>query len=68
MTHASLVWSINEENQELVFLVLNRVSCVMLNKGKHVVEAVSTLDKILHPKATRMRADLKPILLCSHLL
>ncbi|CAH2064734.1 unnamed protein product [Thlaspi arvense] len=27
-----------------------RVSCVMLNKGKHIVEAVSMLDTILHTK------------------
>ncbi|KDO46754.1 hypothetical protein CISIN_1g006783mg [Citrus sinensis] len=44
-----------------------RASCVMLNKGKHVVEAVSTLDKILHINTAQMKADLmKPLLPSSH--
>ena len=48
-------------------LCFDRASCVMLNKGKHVVEAVSTLDKILHINTAQMQADLKPLPLSSHL-
>ncbi|KAL5847888.1 hypothetical protein ACOSQ3_011412 [Xanthoceras sorbifolium] len=44
-----------------------RASCVMLNKGKNIAEAVSTLDTILHTKTAKMKADLKPLLLSSHL-
>lgn len=44
-----------------------RASCVMLNKGKHVVEAVSTLDTILHSNTTKMKAELKPLVISSHL-
>ncbi|KAK2660784.1 hypothetical protein Ddye_007317 [Dipteronia dyeriana] len=44
-----------------------RASCVMLNKGQNIVEAVSTLDTILHIKTTKMKADLKPLLLSRHL-
>ncbi|KAL0400618.1 UNVERIFIED_CONTAM: Plastidial pyruvate kinase, chloroplastic [Sesamum latifolium] len=42
-----------------------RVSCVMLNKGKHVVKAVSTLDTILNSQYTRAKAELKPLMLSS---
>ncbi|KDP22156.1 hypothetical protein JCGZ_25987 [Jatropha curcas] len=45
-----------------------RASCVMLNKGKHITKAVSTLDKILHSNSAGVRTDLKPNLLCSHFL
>ncbi|KAL2550662.1 Plastidial pyruvate kinase 4 [Forsythia ovata] len=43
-----------------------RLSCVMLNKGKHIVEAVSTLDTILSGKYKKAKAELKPLLLSSH--
>ncbi|KAL0318021.1 UNVERIFIED_CONTAM: Plastidial pyruvate kinase, chloroplastic [Sesamum angustifolium] len=42
-----------------------RASCVMLNKGKHVVKAVSTLDTILNSQYTRAKAELKPLMLSS---
>ncbi|CAK7324136.1 unnamed protein product [Dovyalis caffra] len=41
------------------------VSCVMLNKGKHIVKAVSTLDSILHSKSAERKVEVKPILLSS---
>ncbi|KAK9292048.1 hypothetical protein L1049_020002 [Liquidambar formosana] len=44
-----------------------RASCIMLNKGKHILEAVSTLDTILHSNSTKMKAKLKPLVLLSHL-
>lgn len=44
-----------------------RASCVMLNKGKHIVEAVSVLDTILHAKLTYTRPELRPISLSGHL-
>ncbi|KAF8097708.1 hypothetical protein N665_0283s0013 [Sinapis alba] len=34
-----------------------RASCVMLNKGKHIVEAVSMLDTILHTKLIYKKPD-----------
>ncbi|CAA7056018.1 unnamed protein product [Microthlaspi erraticum] len=34
-----------------------RVSCVMLNKGKNIVEAVSMLDTILHTKLVYKKQD-----------
>ncbi|KAJ0041853.1 hypothetical protein Pint_17685 [Pistacia integerrima] len=43
-----------------------RASCVMLNKGKYIVEAVSTLDTILHLNTSQTKADLRPLLLWSH--
>ncbi|KAJ0053649.1 hypothetical protein Pint_03386 [Pistacia integerrima] len=43
-----------------------RASCVMLNKGKYIVEAVSTLDTILHLNTYQTKAELKPLLLWSH--
>lgn len=49
--------------------VAGRADCVMLNKGKHIVKAVSTLDSILRNTCNqqpRMKAVLKPLLL-SHL-
>ncbi|KAI3458024.1 hypothetical protein Pfo_014687 [Paulownia fortunei] len=43
-----------------------RTSCVMLNKGKHVVKAVSILDTILNSQYTKAKAELKPLMLSSH--
>ncbi|KAL1531978.1 pyruvate kinase [Salvia divinorum] len=40
-----------------------RASCVMLNKGKHITEAVSTLDTILNSQCTNAKAKLKPLML-----
>ncbi|GER46699.1 spermidine synthase [Striga asiatica] len=42
-----------------------RASCVMLNKGKHIVEAVSTLDTILNSQCARAKTELKPLILSS---
>ncbi|GFP81088.1 plastidial pyruvate kinase 4 chloroplastic [Phtheirospermum japonicum] len=42
-----------------------RTSCVMLNKGKHVVKAVSTLDTILNSQCAKAKAELKPLILTS---
>lgn len=39
-----------------------RASCIMLNKGKHVIEAISTLDTILHSKS-KVKSELKPLVL-----
>ncbi|XWS37959.1 hypothetical protein CRYUN_Cryun19dG0089700 [Craigia yunnanensis] len=44
-----------------------RASCIMLNKGKHIVEAVSTLDNILNANSKQMKAQVKPLVLSSHL-
>ena len=44
-----------------------RASCIMLNKGRLIVDAVSTLDIILRSKSTKMKAELKPLVLSSHL-
>ncbi|CAA3008033.1 plastidial pyruvate kinase 4, chloroplastic [Olea europaea subsp. europaea] len=44
-----------------------RISCVMLNKGKHIAEAVSTLVTILSSKYNKTKAELKPLLLSSHI-
>ncbi|KAL1552761.1 pyruvate kinase [Salvia divinorum] len=40
-----------------------RASCVMLNKGKHIAKAVSTLDTILNSQFTNAKAELKPLVL-----
>ncbi|KAG6383235.1 hypothetical protein SASPL_157018 [Salvia splendens] len=42
-----------------------RASCVMLNKGKHIAEAVSTLDTILNSQCTNAKAELKPLMLAN---
>uniref|UniRef100_A0A0D6QXQ1 pyruvate kinase n=1 Tax=Araucaria cunninghamii TaxID=56994 RepID=A0A0D6QXQ1_ARACU len=45
-----------------------RADCVMLNKGRHIIKAVSTLDTILRSTWTqqpKMKAVLKPLLLSS---
>ncbi|KAL7003585.1 pyruvate kinase [Sarracenia purpurea var. burkii] len=44
-----------------------RASCIMLNKGKYILEAISTLDTILHATSTKVKAELKPLVLSSHL-
>ncbi|CAL5367526.1 unnamed protein product [Camellia sinensis] len=44
-----------------------RSSCIMLNKGKHILEAVSTLDNILHGNSTKVKAELKPLIISNHL-
>ncbi|KAF8379686.1 hypothetical protein HHK36_029130 [Tetracentron sinense] len=45
-----------------------RTSCIMLNKGKHILEAVSTLDAILHgSSSTKVKAVLKSLVPSSHL-
>ncbi|XP_059667207.1 plastidial pyruvate kinase 4, chloroplastic-like [Cornus florida] len=41
-------------------------SCIMLNKGKHILEAVSTLDKILHSSNAKVKPISKPLMLSSH--
>ncbi|KAL1217273.1 Plastidial pyruvate kinase 4 [Cardamine amara subsp. amara] len=38
-----------------------RASCVMLNKGKNIVEAVSMLDTILHTKLSYKKPDSKSL-------
>ncbi|XP_058100372.1 plastidial pyruvate kinase 4, chloroplastic [Magnolia sinica] len=47
-----------------------RASCIMLNKGKHIVEAVSTLDSIAQSCSSRrkkMKPELKPLVPSSNL-
>ncbi|XP_022736957.1 plastidial pyruvate kinase 4, chloroplastic [Durio zibethinus] len=44
-----------------------RASCIMLNKGRHIVEAVSTLNSILNSNSEQMKAEVKSLLLSSHL-
>lgn len=48
-------------------LCLSRASCIMLNKGKNLVKAVSTLDAILRGNSTKSTAEMKPLVLSSHL-
>ncbi|KAJ7965376.1 Pyruvate kinase [Quillaja saponaria] len=45
-----------------------RTSCIMLNKGKNIVEAVSFLDTILVKSSKEMKAKLKPLLLSGHMI
>ncbi|XP_068665479.1 plastidial pyruvate kinase 4, chloroplastic isoform X2 [Aristolochia californica] len=47
----------------------SRANCIMLNKGKYVVEAISTLAAILRNMSAKKKvtADLKPLLLSSRL-
>ncbi|XP_057480139.1 plastidial pyruvate kinase 4, chloroplastic-like isoform X2 [Actinidia eriantha] len=42
-----------------------RASCIMLNKGKHILEAVSMMDTILHGNPGKVKAEVKPLLLSS---
>ncbi|GMI63376.1 hypothetical protein like AT3G49160 [Hibiscus trionum] len=44
-----------------------RASCIMLNKGRHIVEAVSTLDNILNSNSKQMKAEVKSLVPSSHL-
>lgn len=46
-----------------------RTSCIMLNKGKCIVEAVSTLESMLHNNSRKKNrnAELKPLVLSSNL-
>lgn len=44
-----------------------RASCIMLNKGKYILEGVSTLETILCSNSTKVKAELKPLVLSSHL-
>ncbi|PIA34648.1 hypothetical protein AQUCO_03700139v1 [Aquilegia coerulea] len=43
-----------------------RASCIMLNKGKFITEAVSTLDSMLRVNTEKVKAELKPLVLSSH--
>lgn len=43
-----------------------RTSCIMLNKGKCIVEAVSFLHRILSNHSTKSDAEFKPLALSSH--
>ncbi|CAI9762471.1 unnamed protein product [Fraxinus pennsylvanica] len=44
-----------------------RLSCVMLNKGKHIAEAISTLDAMSSRKYKKAKAEFEPLLLSSQL-
>ncbi|XP_039035636.1 plastidial pyruvate kinase 4, chloroplastic-like [Hibiscus syriacus] len=44
-----------------------RASCIMLNKGRHIVEAVSTLDNILNSNSKQMKAEVRSLVPSSHL-
>ncbi|GMI95488.1 hypothetical protein like AT3G49160 [Hibiscus trionum] len=44
-----------------------RASCIMLNKGRHIVEAVSALDNILNSNSRRMEAEVRSLVPSSHL-
>ncbi|XP_076957820.1 plastidial pyruvate kinase 4, chloroplastic-like [Bidens hawaiensis] len=44
-----------------------RASCIMLNKGKHILEAIGTLDAILKSSSTKVKAEVKPLVLSNHL-
>lgn len=43
-----------------------RTSCVMLNKGKHILQAVSTLDTILNSHCAKTKPELKPLMFSSN--
>lgn len=45
-----------------------KASCVMLNKGRHIVEAISTLDNILNSNSRQMKAEVKSLVPSSHLV
>ncbi|XP_010266495.1 PREDICTED: plastidial pyruvate kinase 4, chloroplastic [Nelumbo nucifera] len=45
-----------------------KASCIMLNKGKYISKAVSTLDSILNNSSRKVNAELKPLVLSSRLL
>ncbi|KAE8694699.1 Plastidial pyruvate kinase 4 [Hibiscus syriacus] len=44
-----------------------RASCIMLNKGRHIVEAVSTLDNILNSNSKQMKAEVRSLVPSNHL-
>ncbi|GJX43371.1 plastidial pyruvate kinase 4, chloroplastic [Tanacetum coccineum] len=44
-----------------------RASCIKLNKGKHIMEAIDTLDTILKSSSTNMKAEAKPLVLSNHI-
>ncbi|KAD7480497.1 hypothetical protein E3N88_03633 [Mikania micrantha] len=46
-----------------------RASCIMLNKGKHILEAIATLDTILRSSSTiaKVKAEVKPLVISNHL-
>ncbi|KAF5771440.1 putative pyruvate kinase [Helianthus annuus] len=45
-----------------------RASCIMLNKGKHILEAIATLDTILKSSSsTKVKAEVKPLVLSNRL-
>ncbi|KAF9600361.1 hypothetical protein IFM89_008596 [Coptis chinensis] len=45
-----------------------RASCIMLNKGKYLAEAVSTLDSMVRINSKKMKPELKPLVLSSNVL
>ncbi|XP_047341874.1 plastidial pyruvate kinase 4, chloroplastic [Impatiens glandulifera] len=40
-----------------------RANCIMINKGKFVIEAVETLDDILQNKSNKVKTEFKPLVL-----
>ncbi|KAI4307130.1 hypothetical protein L6164_030349 [Bauhinia variegata] len=45
-----------------------RASCIMLNKGKNIVEATTFLDTVLQNSSKKMKAKLKPLMLNNQIL
>ncbi|PKI52137.1 hypothetical protein CRG98_027553 [Punica granatum] len=43
-----------------------RASCIMLNKGKNLLEAVATLNAILHSTPSKITVQMKHLVLSSH--
>uniref|UniRef100_UPI001CB89F7D plastidial pyruvate kinase 4, chloroplastic n=1 Tax=Erigeron canadensis TaxID=72917 RepID=UPI001CB89F7D len=44
-----------------------RASCIMLNKGKHILEAIDALNTILKSSSTKVKTEVEPLALSSHL-
>ncbi|XP_024959599.1 plastidial pyruvate kinase 4, chloroplastic [Cynara cardunculus var. scolymus] len=45
-----------------------RASCIMLNKGKHILEAIATLDTILkNSRSTKVKPEVRHLVLSNHL-
>ncbi|KAK9094175.1 hypothetical protein Scep_025644 [Stephania cephalantha] len=44
-----------------------RASCIMLNKGKYIAEAVAALDSILDTNSSRIKTKLKPLVPSSNI-
>ncbi|KAJ9539592.1 hypothetical protein OSB04_026098 [Centaurea solstitialis] len=45
-----------------------RASCIMLNKGKHILEAIATLDTMLkNSSSTKVKPEVRPLVLSNHL-